>query len=83
MLNFSLVNYQEGCVYLLTGTVHFFEKDEGYGFITPDDNEQDIFVHFSAIKTEGYKTLAEGQRVEFAVAIGKRGPQAVNVHLLQ
>ncbi|MFT8477090.1 MAG: cold-shock protein [Liquorilactobacillus sp.] len=66
---------------MLTGTVHFFEKDEGYGFITPDDDKQDIFVHFSAIKTEGYKTLVEGQRVDFVVAIGKRGPQAVNVHL--
>ncbi len=62
-----------------TGKVKWFNAEKGYGFITSDDG-QDVFVHFSAIKTDGYKTLDEGQAVSFDVADGDRGPQASNVN---
>ncbi len=61
-----------------TGKVKWFNAEKGYGFIT-GDNGQDIFVHFSAIKGEGFKALDEGQQVEFDVTNGERGPQATNV----
>ncbi len=60
------------------GTVKWFNDAKGYGFLTSDDG-QDVFVHFSAIQEEGFKTLAEGQRVEFEVVQGQKGPQAANV----
>lgn len=60
------------------GVVKWFSNQKGYGFITQDDGK-DIFVHFSAIKGEGYKTLEEGQRVEFEVAKGPKGEQASDV----
>ena len=60
------------------GTVKWFNEAKGYGFITPDEGN-DVFVHFSAIQGEGFKTLAEGQRVEFEVVQGEKGPQAANV----
>ena len=63
----------------MTGTVKWFSNEKGYGFITPEDGSKDIFVHFSAIQSEGYKTLEEGQSVEFEVAQGDKGPQAQNV----
>ncbi|MGH2746951.1 MAG: cold-shock protein [Actinomycetota bacterium] len=63
------------------GTVKWFSNDKGYGFISQDDGE-DVFVHFSAIETEGYKSLAEGQAVEFEVTEGPKGKQAANVRLL-
>ncbi|MCD4826849.1 MAG: cold shock domain-containing protein [Acholeplasmataceae bacterium] len=63
----------------MKGTVKWFDADKGYGFISSEDNK-DIFVHFSAIQTEGYKTLAEGDQVEFEVKDGDRGPQAANVN---
>ena len=62
-----------------TGTVKFYNSQKGYGFIKPDDGGNDVFVHFSAIQGEGFKTLAEGQRVEFEVVQGEKGPQAANV----
>ncbi len=62
----------------MKGVVKWFDADKGYGFISSEDNK-DIFVHFSAIQTEGYKTLAEGDQVEFDVKDGARGPQAANV----
>ncbi|MFA5470841.1 MAG: cold shock domain-containing protein [Acholeplasmataceae bacterium] len=62
----------------MKGTVKWFDADKGYGFISSEDNK-DIFVHFSAIQTEGYKSLAEGDQVEFEVKDGDRGPQAANV----
>ncbi|AUD62590.1 cold-shock protein [Tenericutes bacterium MO-XQ] len=62
----------------MKGTVKWFDSDKGYGFISSEDNK-DIFVHFSAIQTEGYKSLAEGDQVEFEVKDGDRGPQAANV----
>jgi CspA family cold shock protein len=60
------------------GTVKWFNSDKGYGFIAREHGE-DVFVHFSAIKSEGYRTLKEGQRVEFEVKQGPKGPQAENV----
>ena len=62
-----------------TGTVKWFNNSKGYGFIVPDDSEKDVFVHFSNIETEGYKTLEEGQKVEFETAEGEKGPEATNV----
>ena len=61
-----------------TGTVKFFNDSKGFGFIE-QENGPDVFVHFSAIQSEGFKTLAEGQKVEFTVTDGQKGPQAENV----
>lgn len=61
------------------GTVKWFNNSKGYGFITPDDNSKDLFVHFSNIVSEGFKSLAEGQQVEFTVTEGPKGPQAADV----
>ncbi len=61
-----------------TGTVKWFNAEKGFGFISVE-NEDDVFVHFSAIQGEGFKALEEGQRVEFEVTQGARGPQAANV----
>ena len=63
----------------MTGLVKWFNADKGFGFITPDDGSKDVFVHFSAIQTNGFKTLAEGQRVEFEITNGAKGPSAANV----
>ncbi len=63
----------------MTGIVKWFNADKGFGFITPDDGTKDVFVHFSAIQTNGFKTLAEGQRVEFEITNGAKGPSAANV----
>jgi CspA family cold shock protein len=62
----------------MQGTVKWFNEAKGYGFITTDEGN-DVFVHFSAIQGDGFKTLAEGQRVEFEVVQGDKGPQAANV----
>ncbi len=61
------------------GTVKWFNASKGFGFITPDDGGQDLFVHHSEIKTQGYATLDEGQKVEFTVGQGKKGPCATGV----
>lgn len=61
------------------GTVKWFNADKGFGFIAPDDGGADLFVHFSAIQSSGYRTLDEGQKVEFEVSQGQKGPQAENV----
>ena len=63
---------------MATGTVKWFSPEKGYGFIT-QENGPDVFVHFSAIAGDGYRNLEEGQRVEFEVTQGQRGPQAANV----
>ncbi|MBN1787983.1 MAG: cold-shock protein [Sedimentisphaerales bacterium] len=62
-----------------TGTVKWFNASKGYGFITPDDGSADLFVHHSEIKTSGYATLDDGQKVSFDVGEGKKGPCATNV----
>lgn len=62
----------------MTGTVKWFNAEKGYGFISIEDGN-DVFVHFSAIQGEGFKTLEEGQAVEFEITEGNRGPQASNV----
>jgi CspA family cold shock protein len=62
-----------------TGTVKWFNDSKGFGFITPEDGQQDCFVHHTAIQAEGFKTLQEGERVEFEIVEGKKGPAAQNV----
>ena len=64
-----------------TGTVKWFDEKKGYGFIEREDGD-DVFVHFSALQQEGFKTLEEGQEVEFEIVEGDRGPQAENVDLI-
>ena len=64
------------------GTVKWFNSEKGLGFITNDATNEDIFVHFSGIATDGFKTLAEGQKVSYDVTKGNRGDQAVNVAAL-
>lgn len=62
-----------------TGKVKWFNESKGYGFIEPDGGGRDVFVHFSAIQGDGYKSLTEGQVVEFEIVQGEKGPQASNV----
>ncbi len=63
----------------MTGTVKWFNDAKGFGFIAPEGGGKDVFCHHTAIMTEGFRTLAEGQRVEFEVEQGSKGPQAANV----
>jgi CspA family cold shock protein len=64
---------------MATGTVKWFSDQKGYGFITPDENGKDLFVHHSAIVGDGYRSLEDGARVSFEAEVGPKGPQAVNV----
>ena len=63
------------------GTVKWFSDEKGFGFITPDEGGKDLFVHFSSIAAEGFRTLAEGARVNYEAEDGPKGPNAVNVTL--
>lgn len=65
------------------GVVKWFNGEKGYGFIARDSGEKDVFVHFSAINAEGFRTLREGQRVEFEVVQGQKGPQAQNIEIIE
>jgi len=67
---------------MTTGIVKWFNGEKGYGFITPDDGTADVFAHFSAIQSSGYRSLEENQRVEFDVTEGQKGPQAENIRPL-
>lgn len=61
------------------GTVKWFNAEKGYGFITPEDGNEDLFVHHTNIAVEGYRTLTDGQEVEFEIGEGRKGPEATNV----
>lgn len=61
------------------GTVKWFNESKGFGFITPENGGNDLFAHFSAIQTQGFKTLNEGQRVSFDIVAGPKGQQAANI----
>ena len=65
-----------------TGTVKWFNEEKGFGFITQDNGEKDVFVHFRSIQGDGFKTLKEGQQVQFNVEDGQKGPQAANVTIV-
>ena len=65
-----------------TGTVKWFSDEKGYGFITPEDGGKDLFVHHSGINGQGFKTLAEGAKVEYEVQQGPTGPSAANVRTI-
>lgn len=77
----SLVGRAENRVFVAQGTVKFFNADKGFGFISREQGD-DVFVHFSAIQGDGYKSLDEGQRVEFDVGRGKKGDEAQNVRVI-
>lgn len=64
------------------GTVKWFNNEKGFGFITPESGEKDVFVHYSSITSNGFKSLQENQKVEFTVAKGPKGPQAQDVTIL-
>ena len=66
---------------MATGVVKWFSDEKGFGFITPDDGGKDAFVHFSAISGDGFRTLAEGAKVEYESEAGDKGPRAVNVRV--
>lgn len=65
----------------VSGNVKWFNEDKGFGFITPSNGGKDVFVHFRSIESEGFKTLAEGQAVNFVIEQGQKGPQASNVRV--
>ena len=65
-----------------TGTVKWFNDAKGFGFITADAGGKDLFAHFSEIRAEGFKSLAEGQKVSFVSGMGQKGPQATNIQAL-
>jgi CspA family cold shock protein len=67
---------------MATGTVKWFSATKGYGFIAPNEGGDDVFAHFSAIQMDGFRTLKEGQKVEFEVTQGPKGPQALNIQAI-
>jgi cold shock protein len=73
---------KEGNAEMPTGTVKWFNDEKGYGFITPDDGDRDLFVHYSGIDGHGFKSLTENAKVEYEEEVGDKGPKAVNVRAL-
>jgi cold shock protein len=71
-----------GGLHMPTGTVKWFSDDKGFGFITPDEGNRDLFVHHSNINTDGYRSLTEGAKVSYEEEAGPKGPKAVNVQKL-
>jgi CspA family cold shock protein len=67
---------------MATGTVKWFSDEKGFGFITPDEGSKDLFVHHSSIEADGYRSLAEGAKVEYESEQGDKGPKAINVRPL-
>jgi len=74
------MSLKENC--MAQGTVKWFSAEKGYGFIAVDGQSQDVFVHHTAIDSQGFRTLTEGQKVEFEIVQGQKGPQADQVHPL-
>jgi CspA family cold shock protein len=74
--------YEYRGIRMATGTVKWFNDDKGFGFITPDEGGKDLFVHFSGIASDGFRSLAEGARVSFDSESGDKGPKAVNVQVI-
>src|SRR5436190_24211347 len=68
--------------YMATGTVNWFSDEKGFGFITPDEGSKDLFVHHTSIEADGYRSLAEGSRVEYESEAGDKGPKAINVRAI-
>jgi cold shock protein len=68
--------------YMATGTVKWFSDEKGFGFITPDEGNKDLFVHHTSIEADGYRSLAEGARVEYESEAGDKGPKAINVRVV-
>jgi CspA family cold shock protein len=73
---------QEGAIHVPTGTVKWFNDEKGYGFITPDEGDRDLFVHYTGIDGQGFKSLAENSKVEYEEEDGDKGPKAVNVRAI-
>jgi CspA family cold shock protein len=67
---------------MATGTVKWFSDEKGFGFITPEDGSKDLFVHHTSIEADGYRSLAEGARVEYESEQGDKGPKAINVRIV-
>src|SRR6478735_7370396 len=74
--------YRGGVTHMPTGTVKWFSDDKGFGFITPDDGDKDLFVHHTGINGEGYRSLQEGAKVSYDPEQGDKGPKAVNVQTI-
>lgn len=79
---FSLAPTLASAQEVVTGTVKWFNETKGFGFITQDNGGPDVFAHFNAITEDGFRTLIEGQRVEFTVSVGQKGHQAENIKLI-
>src|SRR5215211_8790980 len=73
---------QERATHVPTGTVKWFNDEKGYGFITPDDGDRDLFVHYTGIDGQGFKSLTENSKVEYEEETGDKGPKAVNVRAI-